>query len=194
MESVIPARLAFLALYNPSLRPSSSGGGDSDHDENDDALKEQIVYSYSRRSRSRARRQRQQRRPNDAEKGAQPAARGRSGANADNGNDDDGDNEDRHEATRRIGLAQGMVEFAKYVFFVLAQLGWVFHDAVFLFILAGKKEDGIEMARRREAKLSLLRASGFRTFSNGEAVDSIETDRQRIVLHELEPGWWIYAV
>ncbi len=33
-----------------------------------------------------------------------------------------------------------------------------------------------------------------RSFSNGEAVDSIETDKSRIVLHELEKDWWIVAV
>lgn len=33
-----------------------------------------------------------------------------------------------------------------------------------------------------------------RTFSDGKAVDSVETEKSRIVLHELEPGWWILAV
>jgi hypothetical protein len=33
-----------------------------------------------------------------------------------------------------------------------------------------------------------------RNFSNGEAVDSIETEKSRIILHELEPDWWILAV
>lgn len=37
--------------------------------------------------------------------------------------------------------------------------------------------------------------NGFdRSFSNGEPVDSIETEKSRIVLHELEKGWWILAV
>jgi hypothetical protein len=36
---------------------------------------------------------------------------------------------------------------------------------------------------------------GFaKSFSNGEAVDSVETHKARIVLHELEDGWWILAV
>ena len=36
---------------------------------------------------------------------------------------------------------------------------------------------------------------GFaRSFSNGEAVDSVETHKSRIVLRELEKGWWILAV
>ncbi|KAF2262298.1 hypothetical protein CC78DRAFT_534958 [Lojkania enalia] len=35
---------------------------------------------------------------------------------------------------------------------------------------------------------------GFaRSFSNGEAVDSVETHKSRIVLRELEKGWWILA-
>lgn len=33
-----------------------------------------------------------------------------------------------------------------------------------------------------------------RSFSEGKAVDSIETEKSRIVLHELESGWWILAV
>jgi len=53
--------------------------------------------------------------------------------------------EHENEKLRQIGLAQGMVGFAK-------------------------------------------------SFSNGEAVDSVETHKSRIVLHELEEGWWILAV
>ncbi|KAL8823111.1 MAG: hypothetical protein Q9191_006167 [Dirinaria sp. TL-2023a] len=34
---------------------------------------------------------------------------------------------------------------------------------------------------------------GQRSFSDGEAVDSIETEKSRLILHELEPGWWILA-
>ena len=36
--------------------------------------------------------------------------------------------------------------------------------------------------------------TGPRNFSNGKAVDSIETEKSRIILHELEPNWWILAV
>ncbi|KAL1960197.1 hypothetical protein VTO42DRAFT_8740 [Malbranchea cinnamomea] len=49
-----------------------------------------------------------------------------------------------HEKLRQIGLAQGLVSFAK-------------------------------------------------NFSNGELVDTVETEKCRIVLHELEEGWWILA-
>ena len=33
-----------------------------------------------------------------------------------------------------------------------------------------------------------------RNFSHGSAVDAVETEKSRIILHELEPGWWILAV
>ncbi|PMD44291.1 hypothetical protein L207DRAFT_422107 [Hyaloscypha variabilis F] len=32
-----------------------------------------------------------------------------------------------------------------------------------------------------------------RSFSDGRAVDTVETEKSRIVLHELEAGWWILA-
>ncbi|EKD16588.1 uncharacterized protein L3040_001330 [Drepanopeziza brunnea f. sp. 'multigermtubi'] len=32
-----------------------------------------------------------------------------------------------------------------------------------------------------------------RSFSDGRAVDTVETEKSRIVLHELESGWWILA-
>ncbi|KAK0935470.1 hypothetical protein LTR29_012943 [Friedmanniomyces endolithicus] len=57
---------------------------------------------------------------------------------------DDAAREDENEKLRQIGLAQGMVGFAK-------------------------------------------------SFSKGEPVDSIETERSRVVLHDLEQGWWILA-
>lgn len=33
-----------------------------------------------------------------------------------------------------------------------------------------------------------------RSFSDGEPVDSIETEKSRVVLQELETGWWVLAV
>lgn len=33
-----------------------------------------------------------------------------------------------------------------------------------------------------------------RTFSDGQPVDSVETEKSRIVLQELDTGWWILAV
>ncbi|KAL9108626.1 MAG: hypothetical protein Q9227_006572 [Pyrenula ochraceoflavens] len=54
------------------------------------------------------------------------------------------DHEEENERLRQVGLAQGMIDFAK-------------------------------------------------NFSEGEPVDSIETEKSRIVLHELESNWWILA-
>jgi hypothetical protein len=53
--------------------------------------------------------------------------------------------EERNERLRKIGLAQGMVEFG-------------------------------------------------RDFSDGKPIDTIETEKSRIILHELESGWWMIAV
>jgi hypothetical protein len=38
----------------------------------------------------------------------------------------------------------------------------------------------------------MVKFSGF--FSDGKAVDTIETEQSRIILHELEAGWWLIAV
>jgi hypothetical protein len=37
-------------------------------------------------------------------------------------------------------------------------------------------------------------ASFGRGFADGASVDTIDTEKSRLVLHELEPGWWILAV
>lgn len=34
----------------------------------------------------------------------------------------------------------------------------------------------------------------FRSFSDGKPVESVETEKSRIVLQEVEKGWWILAV
>ena len=67
-----------------------------------------------------------------------------------------------NERLRQIGLAQGMVEFAKYLIVLLEVV----------------------------SKALIVN----RSFSNGDAVDFIETEKCRIILHELEAGWWILAV
>lgn len=59
-----------------------------------------------------------------------------------------------------------------------------------------------EDARLHEEKNEQLRQIGLaqgmvefgRSFSDGRAVDTVETEKARIVLHELEAGWWILAV
>lgn len=33
-----------------------------------------------------------------------------------------------------------------------------------------------------------------RSFSGDRPVDTVETDKSRVIMHELEPGWWILAV
>jgi len=54
----------------------------------------------------------------------------------------------------------------------------------------------------REQKNEQLRQVGLaqgmvefgRSFSDGKSVSTVETEKSRIILHELEPGWWILAV
>ena len=119
-SSVIPAQLSFLAIYNPTLGPT------------DETFADQLVFWYSRKA-SEARRADKD--GNGKKKGGVDAATRRKAA----------DREEENERLRQIGLAQGMIGFAK-------------------------------------------------TFSDGERpVDSIETDKSRIVLRELENGWWILA-
>ncbi|KAK2763935.1 hypothetical protein FQN54_009554 [Arachnomyces sp. PD_36] len=86
----------------------------------DETLAEQIVFYTSRTTQSRRTR----------------SAR-RDGTASDQ-------KDDKNERLRQVGLAQGMVSFAK-------------------------------------------------DFSKGKPVDSVETEKSRIVLHELEPNWWILA-
>ncbi|KAF1928688.1 uncharacterized protein M421DRAFT_100970 [Didymella exigua CBS 183.55] len=58
-----------------------------------------------------------------------------------------------------------------------------------------------ENEKLRQAENEKLRQVGLaqgmvgfaRSFASGESVDSIETEKSRIVLHELERGWWILA-
>lgn len=33
-----------------------------------------------------------------------------------------------------------------------------------------------------------------KSFSDGNPVDTIDTEKSRVILHELEPGWWLLAV
>ncbi|RMZ74859.1 hypothetical protein DV737_g5670, partial [Chaetothyriales sp. CBS 132003] len=111
---VVPARLGFLAIYNPTF------GG------TDETAYEQIFFYYSR---------------HEWDKRKQPVEEaGESSANGHGKNTASA----RNERLRQVGLARGMVEFAN-------------------------------------------------NFSGGVAVDSIETEKRRIVLKELEPGWWVLA-
>ncbi|SPO06706.1 uncharacterized protein DNG_09400 [Cephalotrichum gorgonifer] len=115
-SQITPARLGFLAIYNPSL----SSGSD------EDSIGDQIVYyaspsSLSARRRAQRRKRRRHGRPTE-----------------------DVSPEERNERLRQIGLAQGMVEFS-------------------------------------------------RGFSGGEALDVVETERTRVVVREIEPGWWVLS-
>nr|POE94339.1 vacuolar fusion protein ccz1 like [Quercus suber] len=60
-----------------------------------------------------------------------------------------------------------------------------------------KERDDARRAEENERLRQIGLAQGMvnfaRSFSNGESVDSIDTDRTRIVLRELEKGWWILA-
>ncbi len=48
--------------------------------------------------------------------------------------------------------------------------------------------------RLRQIGLAQGMASFSRGFADGAAVDAIDTEKSRVILHELEPGWWILAV
>jgi hypothetical protein len=89
----------------------------------DDTLDDQIVYYWSPETRKRKRRR--------LRTGVESPVRS--------------SQEERNERLRKIGLAQGMVEFG-------------------------------------------------RDFSDGKPIDTIETEKSRIILHELESGWWLIAV
>jgi hypothetical protein len=62
----------------------------------------------------------------------------------------------------------------------------------------GRPADKISNEERNERLRQIGLAQGMvefgRSFSGGKPVDSIDTERSRVVLHELEPGWWILAV
>ncbi|KAL7623480.1 hypothetical protein AAE478_007162 [Parahypoxylon ruwenzoriense] len=61
----------------------------------------------------------------------------------------------------------------------------------------GKPTDSISQEERNERLRQIGLAQGMvefsRGFADGKAVDTIETEKSRVVLHELEPGWWILA-
>src|SRR2546430_16384794 len=86
VSSVIPAQLAFLAIYNPSLGRT------------DETLQDQIVYYSSRKTKSKHRHQ-----------------KGSEGAGG-------SETAEKNERLRQVGLAQGMVEFAKWAEIALKAL------------------------------------------------------------------------
>jgi First Longin domain of INTU, CCZ1 and HPS4 len=48
--------------------------------------------------------------------------------------------------------------------------------------------------RLRKVGLAQAMVEFGRDFSQRRPVDTIETEKSRIILHELEPGWWLIAV
>jgi len=50
-----------------------------------------------------------------------------------------------------------------------------------------------ENERLRQIGLAQGMVGFAQSFSDGQNVDSVETEKSRIVLYELEPGWWILA-
>ncbi|KAL2073718.1 hypothetical protein VTL71DRAFT_11044 [Oculimacula yallundae] len=64
-----------------------------------------------------------------------------------------------------------------------------------------KAKKGVLNDAEREENNEQLRQIGLaqgmvefgRSFSDGKAVDTVETEKSRIILHELESGWWILA-
>ena len=87
----------------------------------DDTFQDQVVFWFSKATKDRRKQSKQDR---GAEREVQ---------------------DEEHEKLRQIGLAQGMIDFAK-------------------------------------------------SFSDGQPIDSVETEKSRIVTYELERGWWILAV
>ncbi|KAG8168896.1 hypothetical protein KVR01_001645 [Diaporthe batatas] len=57
--------------------------------------------------------------------------------------------------------------------------------------------ENVSQAERNERLRQIGLAQGMvsfsKDFSDNQAVDSIETEKTRVVLHELEPGWWVLA-
>jgi hypothetical protein len=48
--------------------------------------------------------------------------------------------------------------------------------------------------RLRQIGLAQGMVNFGKDFSDGKSVDAVETEKSRIILHELESGWWVLAV
>ncbi|KAK8045137.1 hypothetical protein PG993_005161 [Apiospora rasikravindrae] len=61
----------------------------------------------------------------------------------------------------------------------------------------GRPTEALSHEERNERLRQIGLAQGMvefsRGFAGGKSLDSIETEKSRVVLHELEPGWWILA-
>lgn len=87
LPKVVPARLDFLAIYNPSF-------GDTDENAHD-----QILFYHQRRDWD--------------ERNGRQIAEGKNGLKSNTNADQSKEEEQRNEELRQVGLARGMVEFAK---------------------------------------------------------------------------------
>jgi hypothetical protein len=62
----------------------------------------------------------------------------------------------------------------------------------------GRRDEAISKAERNTRLRQIGLAQGMvefgRSFSGDRPVDTVDTEKSRVVLHELEPGWWILAV
>lgn len=62
----------------------------------------------------------------------------------------------------------------------------------------GRPTEATSQEERNERLRQIGLAQGMVSFSqgfaDGSAVDSIETETSRVIVHELESGWWILAV
>ena len=57
----------------------------------------------------------------------------------------------------------------------------------------GSAVDEERNERLRQIGLAQGMVAFGRSFAGDQSVDTIETDKARVILHELEPGWWILA-
>jgi hypothetical protein len=61
----------------------------------------------------------------------------------------------------------------------------------------GRTTNNISVGERNERLRQIGLAQGMvefsKSFSGDRPVDTVETEKSRVVLHELEPGWWILA-
>lgn len=62
----------------------------------------------------------------------------------------------------------------------------------------GRPTDDISQEERHERLRQIGLAQGMINFSRGFAdeasLDTVDTEKSRVITHELEPGWWILAV
>jgi hypothetical protein len=62
----------------------------------------------------------------------------------------------------------------------------------------GRPTEDVSQEERHERLRQIGLAQGMvhfgKDFADGSSVDAIDTEKTRVVLHELEPGWWILAV